>query len=745
MNFVPLHNSNIMKKKILLFALFSLITCSLFSQVGWQPIRYKALYKDSVNFTKQFRINNTTVLANAIEFNLLNGALVSTAELNYLVGVDSLIQTQLHKRAFIWNPQFYGTAIKFNTDTLSTQAYTRLHGGGVTVDTTHLSARINAKADSLNAMFSGYVRTRQGGFLDTLGSQRYIRAYIGPPGGAVWGAIAGTLTNQTDLNTALGLKANLAGPTTFTSTIVLPTTTSIGTVSSTELGYLDNVTSAIQTQINNKFTNNVSATDLVLGRSSAGPGVVEEITMTAAGRALMDDASTTAQKTTLGLGNVTNESKATMFASPNITGSPTIAGYVPTSTTVNGRALSGNIAITAADVSAVAIADSAGMLDTYAKTSYVDTELADTTPLTTAIVTPAVKALIQAQIDSAIADITGGSGVTGLFYYLKGRVDVTDGIPNDGDSTLTHTNFIGKKLIVFREGKLQQQNTDNTQTDGYWVNNTTGEMTFRPVLAANEQLEIWSTNTILWQALLPEGGGGEPPPDTPLLDSLLAVWEMDEVSGTTVTDALGVNNGTTTATPNQTGKLGKSKLYNGITRSSIPYNASLIPDGDEYSISVWFYLTQLPSVSGHAAGLVRLCDAQAPYYTANLYIQTTNTIGFQVTNSTGTVYEYETGAGAVSTGQWYHLVAVNEGAGENAKIYLNGTNVCTYHPTAFTGSLLQFDSVVRIGNISDSGEYGTVGYIDQVILFKQALTGGFAGSDVTLLYNSTLGKIYPFN
>ena len=38
---------------------------------------------------------------------------------------------------------------------------------------------------------------------------------------------------------------------TFTGTVVLPSTTSIGTVSSTEIGYLDGVTASIQTQINN--------------------------------------------------------------------------------------------------------------------------------------------------------------------------------------------------------------------------------------------------------------------------------------------------------------------------------------------------------------------------------------------------------------------------------------------------------------------------------------------------------------
>lgn len=44
----------------------------------------------------------------------------------------------------------------------------------------------------------------------------------------------------------------------------------------------------------------VSATDKLLGRSTAGSGDVEEIACTAAGRALLDDANAAAQLTTLG-------------------------------------------------------------------------------------------------------------------------------------------------------------------------------------------------------------------------------------------------------------------------------------------------------------------------------------------------------------------------------------------------------------------------------------------------------------
>ena len=74
-------------------------------------------------------------------------------------------------------------------------------------------------------------------------------------GSTAWNSLAYATATPTQLN----LKADLASPT-FTGTVTLPSTTSIGTVSSTEIGYVDGVTSAIQTQLDSKLTATTAVT-----------------------------------------------------------------------------------------------------------------------------------------------------------------------------------------------------------------------------------------------------------------------------------------------------------------------------------------------------------------------------------------------------------------------------------------------------------------------------------------------------
>jgi hypothetical protein len=162
---------------------------------------------------------------------------VSSTEIGYLDGVTSAIQTQLNAKA---TPSDITTAINNLVD-----------GAPAALDTLNeLAAAIND-----DASYASTITT-------ALGTKAPIESptFTGTVAGITKSMVGlSDVDNTTDAGkpvstaqqTALDLKANLSGPT-FTGTVVLPSTTSIGDVTSTEIGYLDGVTSGIQTQLNTK-------------------------------------------------------------------------------------------------------------------------------------------------------------------------------------------------------------------------------------------------------------------------------------------------------------------------------------------------------------------------------------------------------------------------------------------------------------------------------------------------------------
>lgn len=172
---------------------------------------------------------------------------VNNTEIQYLDGVTSSIQTQLDSK----QPKVSGI-----TDTEIGQL------DGVTGN---IQIQLDAKLSSASAA-STYAPLVSPSFSGTVSG--ITKSMVG----------LGSVDNTSDANkpvstatqTALDLKADLSAPT-FTGTVVLPSTTSIGTVSSTEISYLDGVTSSIQTQLGTASTNlsnHSSATTSVHGISN---------------------------------------------------------------------------------------------------------------------------------------------------------------------------------------------------------------------------------------------------------------------------------------------------------------------------------------------------------------------------------------------------------------------------------------------------------------------------------------------
>jgi hypothetical protein len=92
----------------------------------------------------------------------------------------------------------------------------------------------------------------------------------GGGGGGTWGSITGTLSDQTDLQSALDAKqATITGAATTIDTEDLTASralvsdasgkVAVSDVTATELGYLDGVTSAVQTQVDAKLAKYTTA------------------------------------------------------------------------------------------------------------------------------------------------------------------------------------------------------------------------------------------------------------------------------------------------------------------------------------------------------------------------------------------------------------------------------------------------------------------------------------------------------
>jgi hypothetical protein len=113
----------------------------------------------------------------------------------------------------------------------------------------------------------------------------------------------------------------------------------------------------------NATTLNVSATDKLLGRSTAGAGAVEEITLTSAGRALLDDADAAAQRTTLGLGT------AALSASGDFETAGSVNTHAALTSSVHGISSFGATLVDDADASAARTTLGLGTISTQASDS----------------------------------------------------------------------------------------------------------------------------------------------------------------------------------------------------------------------------------------------------------------------------------------------------------------------------------------------------------------------------------------
>ena len=282
-------------------------------QLQKAPIN-NATFTGTHTIPSPFTLGATSVTTNGAELNILDGALVNYQELNKLVGIG--------------------------TDTIATRAYARLVGGAGTTDTTYLSTRIDLKAPINNPNFTGVPLLATS---DTLATQAYARSY-GGTGTVVIGDVRDEIADSLNVlrpktlvgngtvgpffdgsqdggqilyfygdngfYTALQGGAPVANRSYRLPIAALP---SAGTTSLMNIDEYGNMGFVAQSTVGSNLltlTNPSAITFLRINANNTVDALNAANFKTALSLAASD----------VSLGNVTNESKATMFTSPIFTG-----------------------------------------------------------------------------------------------------------------------------------------------------------------------------------------------------------------------------------------------------------------------------------------------------------------------------------------------------------------------------------------------------------------------------------------
>lgn len=352
-------------------------------------------------------------------------------------------------------------------------------GGTLTDPTVDLASVASFISAGTNVTFTG---------AGTLASP-FVISSSGSGGGASWGSITGTLSSQTDLQTALNAlqpaitltTTGTSGAATFTSdTLNIPvyanTTYSAGTgLTLTGTTFSVNASQNITT-LSNLTSNGLIKTSGGTGTLSiATAGTDYEVPLTFS-TGLTRSTNTITVNTSQNISTLSNLAGNGFVKTSGGTGALSIdtTAYVPTSTTVAGHALSSNVTIAAADLTDGVTGSGSIVLATGptlsspivgTQTSSDNSTKAASTAYVTTAITNALNGLDwKPAVGYATTANVIGLNVSGVFTYTSTGVDTIDG----------HTLALND-VVLF---KNQTTGADN----GIWVVTTAGAIGIAGVL-----------------------------------------------------------------------------------------------------------------------------------------------------------------------------------------------------------------------------------------------------------------------
>jgi hypothetical protein len=230
-------------------------------------------------------------------------------------------------------------------------------------------------------------------------------------------------------------------------------------------------------------------------------------------------------------------------------------------------------------------------------------------------------------------------------------------------------------------------------------------------------------------------------PATTLLNGLLACWEFNETSGTTVYDETGNYNGTNQgATINQSGKIDKAYDFDGVD-DHVNVGNTLTNGLIAITVSAWVYGHPTKGEYFMILGKNKSTWTH-PYYEISFRIRLDRGYtNYEMFIGGDAAYQGLTVDNSYKANTWQHVVFTWDGNTKYFKAYIDGS---------FAAEELDINNISQMSsNTTDLiiGYYGGAyqstfknweGLIDQVAIWNRALTQ----QEISDLYNNGNGRAY---
>lgn len=216
----------------------------------------------------------------------------------------------------------------------------------------------------------------------------------------------------------------------------------------------------------------------------------------------------------------------------------------------------------------------------------------------------------------------------------------------------------------------------------------------------------------------------------------IAEWQMDDLSGSTVTDSSSNhNNGTATGTTIVDGLFAKARQFQG-SPDYINYgvHSSLNPSGTEaeHTMEAW---VKLEATQDSYPTLFNLWEENGTYDKSYLLDLPSQSVRYYVRNAANTAERAaQTGSLGIFDNNWHHIVATNDRVGTSnyLHIYVDGVERASSTGSNY-GMRTTLPTInLQMGKQTWSGFQGIHGLVDSVRVYDRALTQ----TEATDLFNN---------